>query len=224
MNSTVRTFNLVARLTAWWVLVGLLAAACSLSATTVSHDGGPASIPPGASDLSAGGSGSANAGAGGSGANNADGQSSNPTLATPSTLPPSELPLTVEAVVAFLAGCATTAESVGPCQCATSRLEGGFTMGDLEVFEDRMTGLLRYSPQVAGALVDCRSQTVPEQWSPAAVERYVAACSKGSDALTELCACSVARAQAVVPERHLDAFIASADVRPGFVELISRCL
>lgn len=151
---------------------------------------------------------------------------SNPAIVPPpSTTPrPGDMPLTIEAVVAFLDGCARTAESVSRCHCAIERLEAGFTMDDLEVFEDRMTGGLEYAPQVAGALVDCREDTAPRRWSDAARSRYVEACTKGSDRLGDLCACSASRAQDVVPERHLDSFISSAAVRPGFAELIGTCL
>ncbi len=143
----------------------------------------------------------------------------------PSTVPRAgDQPLDVDVVVAFLDGCVRTAESVSRCHCAIERLEAGFTMDDLTVLEDRMTGNLEYPPQVAGALVDCREDEAPRRWSETTRARYVEACTKGSDRLGELCSCSVSRAQDVVPERHLEAFIDSPGVRPGFAELIRTCL
>lgn len=151
---------------------------------------------------------------------------SNPAIAAPpSTTPrPGDQPLGVEVVVAFLDGCVRTASAAGPCHCAIERLEAGFTMDDLTVFEDRMTGNLEYPPQVAGALVDCREDVEPRRWSEPARSRYVEACTKGSDRLGDLCSCSVARAQDVLPERHIEAFIERSEVRPGFAELIRGCL
>ena len=132
--------------------------------------------------------------------------------------------LGIEPLIAFMDACVADAELVGPCHCAADRIEGGLTSVDLEVFEDRMEGGLEFSPELAAALVDCREAGPPPDWSDAQQQTYLDACSAGSDRLRGLCACSLARAQDVVPVHRMTDFLASNDVRPDVVEFINICL
>ncbi len=132
--------------------------------------------------------------------------------------------LGVEPVIAFMDACVADAGLVGPCHCAADRIEGGLTSVDLEVFEDRMEGGLQFSPELAAALVDCREAGPPPGWSAAQQQTYLDACSAGLDRMKGLCACSLARAQDVVPAHRLTEFLASNEVRPDVVEFINLCL
>ena len=155
-------------------------------------------------------------------------------LGNPGTLAPPIVPgtgdtgepglLGVELLIAFMDACVADAGLVGPCHCAADRIEGGLTSVDLEVFEDRMEGGLEFSPELAAALVDCREAGPPPDWSDAQQQTYLDACSAGSDRLRGLCACSLARAQDVVPAHRLTEFLASNDVRPDVVDFINLCL
>ncbi|MCY4515742.1 MAG: hypothetical protein OXB99_00720 [Acidimicrobiaceae bacterium] len=155
-------------------------------------------------------------------------------LGNPGTLAPPTVPgtggtgaagqLAIEPLIAFMDACAADGGLVGPCHCAADRIEGGLTSVDLEVFEDRMEGGLEFSPELAAALVDCREAGPPPEWSDAQQQTYLDVCSAGSDRLRGLCACSLARAQDVVPAHRLTEFLASNDVRPDVVEFINLCL
>ncbi len=132
--------------------------------------------------------------------------------------------LSIAPTVAFLDACIADDTLVGPCHCAGERLESNFFEGDLIVFEDRLTGRNEFSPEVAAALVDCRDAGAPPPWPQELTERYVLACTQGSDRLADLCRCSAFRAQDVIPGDRLEEFLVADDVRPGFVELINTCL
>ena len=132
--------------------------------------------------------------------------------------------LAIEPLTAFMDACVADAGLVGPCHCAADRIEGSLTVIDLEVFEDRMSGALEFSPELAGALVDCREAAPPPGWSDAQRQTYLDACSAGSDRLRSLCACSLARAQEVVPAHRLNDFLASNEVQPGIVDFLNLCL
>ena len=142
---------------------------------------------------------------------------------TTTTIAP-EFLLPVAPTVAFLDACIADISLVGPCHCASSRLEAGFSEGDIVVFEDRLRGLNDFSPEVAAALVDCREATPPAPWSDETVDRYVAGCIKGADRLLDLCRCSARRAQDVIPEVRVDDYLAADDVTPSLVDLINTCI
>lgn len=163
---------------------------------------------------------------GGQGVTDADGSLGNPGTLAPPTVPGTTAPglLAIEPLVAFMDACAADAGLVGPCHCAADRMEGSLTAIDLEVFEDRMSGALEFSPELAAALVDCREAAPPPAWSTARQQMYLDACSAGSDRLRSLCACSLARAQEVVPAHRLDDFLASNEVQPGIVDFINLCV
>ncbi len=164
--------------------------------------------------------------AGGQGAAGSQVPLGNPgTLAAPGTGGTGEAGLLgVEPLIAFMDACVADAGLVGPCHCAADRIEGGLTSVDLEVFEDRMEGGLEFSPELAAALVDCRTAGPPPGWSDAQQQTYLDACSADSDRLRGLCACSLARAQDVVSAHRLTEFLASNDVRPAVVDFINLCL
>ncbi len=132
--------------------------------------------------------------------------------------------LAIEPLIAFMDACVADAGLVGPCHCAADRMEGSLTDIDLEVFEDRMSGALEFSPELAGALVDCREAGPPPGWSDAQRQTYLDACSAGSDRLRSLCACSLARAQDVIPAHRLNEFLASNEIQPGIVDFLNLCL
>jgi len=162
----------------------------------------------------------------GSGPTDADAGFANPgTLARP-TVPGTGASglLAIEPLIAFMDACVADAGLVGPCHCAADRIEGSLTVIDLEVFEDRMSGALEFSPELAGALVDCREAAPPPAWSDAQQQTYLDACSVGSDRLRSLCACSLARAQEVIPAHRLDDFLASNEIQPGIVDFMNLCL
>ena len=150
------------------------------------------------------------------------------TLVPPTTQPPPDANannlLPVETLVGFLDACAADSGLVGPCHCAAERLDSSFTPEDIQIFEDRITGQLEYPPQVAADLVFCRQAPAPAAWNDEQRERYVAECTKGSDLLQELCTCSLARAQDIIPADRLDEYLASVLVRPDFTDLINLCV
>ncbi|MDG2112943.1 MAG: hypothetical protein P8N02_10060 [Actinomycetota bacterium] len=147
------------------------------------------------------------------------------TLVAPTTTTEApEFLLPIAPTVAFLDACIADAGLVGPCHCASERLGNSFTQGDLVVFEDRLGGRNEFSPEVAAALVDCRDAGPPAAWSAETIDTYVARCSKGSPRLTDLCRCSVSRAQDVIPEIRLSDYLASDDVEPNLVDLINICI
>lgn len=160
------------------------------------------------------------------GVTDADGSLGNPGTLAPQTVPGTGAPglLAIEPLVAFMDACVADVGLVGPCHCAADRMEGSLTAIDLEVFEDRMSGALEFSPELAGALVDCREAEPPPGWSDAQQQAYLDVCSAGSDRLRSLCACSLARAQEVVPAHRLNDFLASNEVQPGIVDFINLCL
>lgn len=152
-------------------------------------------------------------------------------LGNPGTLVPPSQPgldapqlLAIEPLIAFMDACIADEGLVGPCHCAADRIEPNLTPLDLEVLEDRMSGTLEFSPELAGALVDCREAAAPAGWSDSQQKAYLDACSAGSDRLGSLCACSLARAQDVVPAHRLGDFLASNEVRPDTVDFINLCL
>lgn len=132
--------------------------------------------------------------------------------------------LAIEPLVAFMDACVANAGLVGPCHCAAGRIERSFSVVDLKIFEDRMTGTLEFSPEVAGSLVDCRDAQPPPPWSQAVREAYLDECAVGSDRLRSLCACSLARAQDVVPAHRLADFFNASEVQPDLVDFINLCL
>jgi hypothetical protein len=150
----------------------------------------------------------------------------NPGTLAPPTVPGTGAPglLAIEPLVAFMDACVADAGLVGPCHCAADRMEASLTAIDLEVFEDRMSGALEFSPELAAALVDCREAALPPEWSDAQRQTYLDACSAGSDRLRSLCACSLARAQEVVPAHRLNDFLASNEIQPGIVDFMNLCL
>ena len=160
------------------------------------------------------------------GATDADLPLGNPGTLAPPTDPGDGAPglLGIEPLIAFMDACVADAGLVGPCHCAADRMEGNLTAIDLEVFEDRMSGALEFSPDLASALVDCREAGPPAQWTDAQQQAYLNECSAGSDRLRSLCACSLARAQDVVPAHRLGHFMASTEVQPDIVDFINLCL
>ncbi|WP_419854316.1 hypothetical protein [Candidatus Poriferisodalis sp.] len=162
----------------------------------------------------------------GSGPAGADAGLGNPGTLAPPTVPGTGAPglLAIEPLIAFMDACVADAGLVGPCHCAADRIEGSLTVIDLEVFEDRMSGALEFSPELAGALVDCREAGPPPEWSDAQRQTYLDACSAGSDRMRSLCACSLARAQEVVPAHRLNDFLASNEIQPGIVDFLNLCL
>ncbi|MCY3609251.1 MAG: hypothetical protein OXG57_12520 [Acidimicrobiaceae bacterium] len=163
---------------------------------------------------------------GAQGLTDADGSLGNPGTLAPPTVPGTGAPglLAIEPLAAFMDACVADAGLVGPCHCAADRIEGSLTAIDLEVFEDRMSGALEFSPELAAVLVDCREAAPPPAWSNAQQQTYLDACSAGSDRLRSLCACSLARAQEVVPAHRLNDFLASNEVQPGIVDFLNLCL
>lgn len=151
-------------------------------------------------------------------------------LGNPGTLAPPTQPaagselLAIEPLTAFMDACVTDAGLIGPCHCAAGRMERSLTAIDLVVFEDRMTGTLEFSPELASVLVDCRDAAPPGAWSPAQQQRYLDECSAGSDRLKSACACSLARASDVVPAHRLGDFLASTEVQPDIVDFINLCI
>ncbi len=160
------------------------------------------------------------------GVTDADGSLGNPGTLAPPNVPGTGAPglLAIEPLVAFMDACVADTGLVGPCHCAADRMEGSLTAIDLEVLEDRMSGALEFSPELAGALVDCRDAAPPPAWSAAQQQTYLDVCSAGSDRLRSLCACSLARAQEVVSAHRLNDFLASNEVQPGIVDFINLCL
>ena len=150
----------------------------------------------------------------------------NPGTLVPPTVPADRVPalLAIDPLIAFMDACVADAGLVGPCHCAADRMEGSLTALDLEVLEDRMTGALEFSPELAGALVDCREAAAPPAWSDAQRQTYLDACAGGSDRMRSLCACSLARAEEVVPAHRLGDFLASNEARPSVVDFINLCL
>lgn len=147
------------------------------------------------------------------------------TLVAPTTTTEApEYALAIEPTVGFLDACIVDAGLLGPCHCAAERLQTSFSSGELVVFEDRLTGRNEFSPEVAAVLVDCREAPAPPAWERPTVDRYVAACTKGSERLEELCRCSARRAQDVVPEGRVDEYLATNDVTPSLVDLINTCI
>ena len=152
-------------------------------------------------------------------------------LGNPGTLAPPTEPtvagsglLAIEPLTAFLDACVADSGLVGPCHCAAGRMEGSLTEIDLVVLEDRMSGALEFSPELASVLVDCREAAPPPAWSGAQQQQYLDACSAGSDRLKSLCACSLARAQEVVAAHRLGDFLASTEVQPGIVDFVNLCV
>ncbi len=162
----------------------------------------------------------------GSGPADADAVFDNPGTLVRPTVPGTGAPglLAIEPLIAFMDACVADAGLVGPCHCAADRIEGSLTVIGLEVFEDRMSGALEFSPELARALVDCREDGPPPGWSDAQRQTYLDACSAGSDRMRSLCACSLARAQEVVPAHRLNDFLASNEVQPGIVDFLNLCL
>ncbi len=162
----------------------------------------------------------------GSGATDADAGFDNPGTLVRPTVPGTGAPglLAIEPLIAFMDACVADAGLVGPCHCAADRIEGSLTVIDLEVFEDRMSGALEFSPELARALVDCREAGPPPGWSDAQRQTYLDACSAGSDRMRSVCACSLARAQEVIPAHRLNDFLASNEVQPGTVDFLNLCL
>ncbi len=162
----------------------------------------------------------------GSGPTDANAGFDNPGTLVRPTVPGTGAPglLAIEPLIAFMDACVADAGLVGPCHCAADRIEGSLTVIDLEVFEDRMSGALEFSPELAGALVDCREVAPLPGWSDAQRQTYLDACSAGSDRMRSLCACSLARAQEVVPAHRLNDFLASNEVQPGIVDFLNLCL
>ena len=147
------------------------------------------------------------------------------TLVAPTTTTEAPLfALGIDATVAFLDACVVDDSLTGPCHCASARLAAGFSDGDLVVFEDRLTGLNDFSPEVAAALVDCRDATAPTEWSTTSAQRYIAGCTKGEGRLDDLCRCSVDRAQDVIPEARIAEFLESSTVQPNLVDFINTCI
>lgn len=190
-------------------------------------------------NLGGDGAGDNSGGSGNSGDNAGDNSTDNSTVASvplgnPGTLvPPTTVPddtgqtvvdLPIGHIVAFLNACAADSGLVGPCHCAASRLSDSFTIEDIDIFEDRITGRLEYPPQVAAALASCQNAPAPTEWGDATRQYYMRACTKGSALLEDPCTCSVARAQDVIPADRLDEFIATPEVRPDFTDLINLCL
>ena len=132
--------------------------------------------------------------------------------------------LAIEPLIAFLDACVADAGLIGPCHCAAGRIERGFDTIDLEIFEDRMSGALEFAPEIASSLVDCREADPAPAWPQQLREAYLADCAQGSDRLRSLCACSLARAQEVVPVHRLGEFLDSNEVRPDLVDFINLCL
>ncbi len=147
-----------------------------------------------------------------------------PPTTQPSTDEQAENLLPIETIVAFLDACVADSGLVGPCHCAADRLEGSFTPQDIEIFEDRITGQLEYPPQVASDLVSCQNASPPAAWDETMRRSYVAECAKGADQLTDLCMCSLMRAQDVIPGDRLAEYLASVEARPDFADLINRCV
>ena len=152
-------------------------------------------------------------------------------VGNPGTLAPPTQPaasgsglLAVEPLIAFMDACVADAGLAGPCHCAADRIESSLTAIDLVVFEDRMTGALEFSPDLASVLVDCRDAPAPPAWSPSRQQLYLDECSAGSDRLKSVCACSLARAQDVVPAHRLGDFLASAEVQPAIVDFVNLCV
>ena len=142
---------------------------------------------------------------------------------TPSGVDEPEV-LAIEPLIAFMDACVADAGLIGPCHCAAGRIEQGFDIVDLEIFEDRMSGALEFSPEIAASLVDCRDADPPPEWPQQLREAYLAECTTGSDRLRDLCACSLARAQDVVPAHRLVDFLESNEVVPDVVDFINLCL
>ena len=164
-------------------------------------------------------------------ADGAGGSGTGVQLGNPGTLAPPTQPATggsgllaIEPLTAFMDACVAGPGLVGPCHCAATRMEGSLTAIDLVVFEDRMTGALEFSPELASALVDCRDAAPPPEWSQARQQLYLDECSAGADRLKSLCACSLARAQDVVPVHRLGDFLASTEVQPDIVDFINECV
>ena len=132
--------------------------------------------------------------------------------------------LGIEPLTAFMDACVADSGLVGPCHCAAGRMEANLTEIDLVVLEDRMSGALEFSPELASVLVECRDAAPPPAWSGVQQQQYLDACSAGSDRLKSLCACSLARAQEVVPAHRLDDFLASTEVQPDIVDFINLCV
>ncbi len=151
---------------------------------------------------------------------------SNPATLVPPTTSGADAPplMAIEPLVAFMDACVAGADLVGPCHCAARRMEGGLAVADLEVLEDRMSGALEFPPELATALVDCREAAPPPAWPDARQQQYLNACSAGSDRLKSLCACSLARAQQVVPAHRLGDYLASNEVQPAIAEFINQCI
>ncbi len=132
--------------------------------------------------------------------------------------------LAIEPLIAFMDACISDAGLIGPCHCAAGRIEQGFDIIDLEIFEDRMSGALEFSPEIASSLVDCREADPLPPWPQQLREAYLAECTANSDRLRDLCVCSFARAQDVVPAHRLGDFLESNEVRPDLVDFINLCL
>ena len=152
-------------------------------------------------------------------------------LGNPGTLVPPTDPgggeprlLAIEPLMAFMDACVARADLVGPCHCAADRIERSFASLDIEVLEDRMSGALEFPPDLAGTLVGCRDAAPPRPWTDAERQRYLHACSAGSQRLASLCACSLARAEQVIPAHRLEDFLASNEARPDTVDFINLCL
>ena len=160
------------------------------------------------------------------GATDSDAPLGNPGTLVPPSVGGTEAPqlLEIEPLTAFMDACVANDGLVGPCHCAADRMEASLTALDLEVFEDRMSGALEFSPELAAVLVECREAVTVPAWSDTQRQTYLDACSAGSDRLRSLCACSLARAQDVVPAHRLDDFLASNEVQPGIVEFLNLCL
>ena len=132
--------------------------------------------------------------------------------------------LSIETAVAFLDSCAVDSSLVGGCHCALGRLGNNLDDNGLRVFEDRFAGRNEFGPEVAAALIDCGDAPRPAEWSTESVELFVTECIKGSERLRDICTCSTARAQDVIPQARISEYVESNLVAPGFVQLINLCI
>jgi len=132
--------------------------------------------------------------------------------------------LDIGTTVAFLDSCIANSGLVGPCHCASDLLVYDVDIADVIGLEDRMRAFNKFPPELAGLLVQCRAAARPPEWSPSTKELYLSACSHGSDRLDRLCRCSASRAADVIPEARLSEFLSATELRPNMVDLINTCL
>lgn len=132
--------------------------------------------------------------------------------------------LSIETAVAFLDSCAADSSLVGGCHCALGRLDQNLDDNGLRVFEDRFAGRNEFGPEVAAALADCEGAPRPAGWSAESIDLFVTECIKGSERLRDICTCSTARAQDIIPQARISEYAESNQVVPGFVQLINLCI